>query len=289
MSRIREVLHHPRRHHRPHVRDLLHRPQIGLHQDGEIAEVRCECGRGRLTDLADTKREQQPWQRGLTRLDERSQQVIRRLLAHARESRERRLIEPEQVSRRLYEIRIHQLFHQFFAETLDIEGASRGEVAQPLFALRAATITAGATGDCRVGIAFHGRAADRTGAGQPNLTRIVGPTIEQHPRHLGDHIPRTPHHHRIADAHTLALDLVDVVQRRIADGHATDEHRLETGHRRERTGAADLEADLAHHGKRLVSGELVGDRPTRRTRDETERALRREIVDLVDDAIDLMG
>ena len=289
MGGIREILHHSRSHHRPHIRYLLHRAEISLHQGSEVAEVRCKRDRGRLSHLADTEREQEPGQRGLTRLGERSQQVVRRLLPHAIESGERRSVELEEISRRLHEIGVHQLLHQPLAETLDIEGAARGEVAQPLLALRAATIAAGTTRHCGFGITLHGRAADRTVAGQTHFARVGRPAVEQHPRHFGDHVACAPYHDRIADAQSLALDLVDVVQGRIADGHAADEHRFETRHRRERTGASDLESDLAHHGKRLVGGEFVGDRPTRRTRDEAERPLRRQIVDLVDDPVDLVG
>ena len=48
-----------------------------------------------------------------------------------------------------------------------------------------------------------------------------------HADHLGDHVAGTAHDHGVADAHVLARDLVEVVQRGIGDGDAADEHRRE--------------------------------------------------------------
>ena len=59
--------------------------------------------------------------------------------------------------------------------------------------------------------------------------------------------------------------------------------------RRQRAGAADLDADVLQHGHRLFRGELPGDRPARRAADEAEPALQREVVDLVDHAIDVVA
>ena len=94
-----------------------------------------------------------------------------------------------------------------------------------------------------------------------------------HAHDLGNHVARAAHDHRVADAHVLALDLIHVVQRGVADGGAADQHRLQARHRRQRAGAADLEFDVAQHRERLVGRELVGDRPARRALDMAEAFL----------------
>ncbi len=92
---------------------------------------------------------------------------------------------------------------------------------------------------------------------------------------------------RVADAHALAAQLEQVVQRRVADRRAADEHRLQLGHRRELAGAADLHLDAAQRCHLLLRRVLVRDRPARLAAHEAELLLQREVVDLVDDAVDV--
>ena len=77
------------------------------------------------------------------------------------------------------------------------------------------------------------------------------------------------------------------MQRGVADGGAADEHRLESRHRRQRAGAADLEIDLLQHRVGLLGRELVGDRPARLSRDAAEFVTAGEVVEFEDDAVDL--
>ena len=85
-----------------------------------------------------------------------------------------------------------------------------------------------------------------------------------------------------------ALDVVLVVQRGVLHDDAADRDRLELRHRRQRAGAADLDLDVAQHGRGLLGRELVRDRPARRARHEAEPLLPVEAVDLVDDAVDVV-
>ena len=64
---------------------------------------------------------------------------------------------------------------------------------------------------------------------------------------------------------------------------------LQLGDRRQRAGAADLDLDRLDDRRRLFGGELVRDRPARAARDEAEPLLQREVVDLVDDAVDVVA
>ena len=52
---------------------------------------------------------------------------------------------------------------------------------------------------------------------------------------------------------------------------------------------ADVDADRLDDGHRLLGRELVRDRPAGRARDEAEPLLERKIVDLVDDAVDVVA
>ena len=112
--------------------------------------------------------------------------------------------------------------------------------------------------------------------------------VEHDLDHLRDDVAGALDRHRVADPHVEPLDLVLVVQRRVLHHHAADRDRLELGDRRQRAGAADLDLDVAHDGRRLLGGELVRDRPARAARHEAEPLLPVEAVDLVDDAVDVV-
>ncbi len=103
-----------------------------------------------------------------------------------------------------------------------------------------------------------------------------------------DDVAGAPDHDRVADAHVLARDLVHVVQRCIAHGHAADEHRPEPRDRRDRAGASDLELDRGDGRLDLVRRELVRERPPWRPRGKPEPFLPVTPVDLVHDAVDLV-
>ena len=105
---------------------------------------------------------------------------------------------------------------------------------------------------------------------------------------LGDDVAGLAHDDRVADADVLGAHLVLVVQRRHADRRATDEHRVEHGERRRPAGATDRHLDVAQQRRALLRRELVGDRPARRPRREAEAGPLLDVVDLDDDAVDLV-
>ena len=115
------------------------------------------------------------------------------------------------------------------------------------------------------------------------------PLVEQNFHDLRDHIARALDDDGVADANILAFDLVGIVQRRVLHDDPADRDRIESRDRRERAGAPDLDVDRAQHGRRALRGKFVGHRPTRRARNEAEALLIREIVDLVDDAVDIVA
>ena len=107
--------------------------------------------------------------------------------------------------------------------------------------------------------------------------------------HFRNDIPRSPHDDGVADAHILSVQFIDVVQRRIADGDASNEYRLETCDGCQGAGAADLELNRLDDRQLFLRRKLVRDRPTRRPRHETQLALQREVVDFVHDSVDVVA
>jgi hypothetical protein len=113
------------------------------------------------------------------------------------------------------------------------------------------------------------------------------PLVQQHRHHLGDHVARAAHDHRVAHAHVLAAGFVLVVQRGVGHGDAAHEHRRQLGHRRELAGAAHLHVDGQHGGQLLLRRVLVRHGPARLAGDKSPAALQRQAVDLVDHAVDV--
>ena len=93
----------------------------------------------------------------------------------------------------------------------------------------------------------------------------------------------------ILGSEPVAMQLVDVVQGRIADRHAADEHRLETPHGRQRSGSTHLEFDTLNLREFFLRGKLVGDGPARRPRHKPQFALHRQAINFVNDAIDVIA
>ena len=185
--------------------------------------------------------------------------------------------------------RLQQLRHLLAAEAFDVEGIPADEVAQAFGDLGGADQAAGAATD-RLALRPHREAAaDRAMVGEPVGLGALGPALEPDLDNLRDHVARPLHDHDVADPDVLALDVVLIVQRGARDHDAADGHGLEFGDRGQGAGAADLDADPADHGLRLLGRELVRDRPARRPADKAEPALVVDPVDLDHDAVDLVG
>ena len=112
-----------------HLRaDVAHRGQLldaRGHQPVERAEVLRQRGGRRLADLPDAERHQEAGEGGLLAALELGAQVLGRLLAHALEPDERRLVEVVEVGEVAHQAALDQLIDQLLAETLDVEGAAR--------------------------------------------------------------------------------------------------------------------------------------------------------------------
>ena len=134
----------------------------------------------------------------------------------------------------------------------------------------------------------HGAAAHGADLGHVPVDRI-GRTLVEHRAHdLGNHVARLVHDDSVALAHVFAADLVNVVQRGARDGGAGDRHRIELGDRREHTGAAHLDANLAQDGLLFLGRELKGNGPARRAGGKAQVELLLEAVHLYDHAVDVV-
>ncbi len=180
------------------------------------------------------------------------------------------------------------------AQTFDVEGVARNEMPESLDGLGRADETARAAAyDVRrsgllVDLSDGGRTAGRTGLGETIGFGTLGPRVEQNFDDLWDHVAGPLQPDRIADPHVLAADLVLIVQCRVDNHDATHRDRSELRDRRERARSADLDVDGEERGRGPFGRKLVCHGPARRPRHEAETGLVGQIVDLVDDAVDVI-
>src|SRR5690606_14843800 len=86
----------------------------------------------------------------------------------------------------------------------------------------------------------------------------------------------------------VATDVVLVVQGGVFHDDSADSDGPETRHGRQRAGAADLDVDGQQFGRRLLRREFVRDGPAGASGAEAEAILEGKVVDLVDDAVDVV-
>lgn len=158
-----------------------------------------------------------------------------------------------------------------------------------LLALRRAEQPPGAAVISLAFFAHDVAAANGALLGHRKRRRVAFATLEYDRNHLGNHIARPAHHHRIPDAYILAPHLVLVVQGGVRDGHPAHKDGLQSGHRRELAGASHLHLDGQHGRELFLRRVLVRDGPTRLAGDEAELLLQRERIDFIDHAVDVVG
>ena len=173
------------------------------------------------------------------------------------------------------------------AQALDVHGAARGEVLDEAdLLLRAGEI--GAVGVGGVLLALDGRVAG--GAGRRHGEDALAAVAQAHDRrdHLGDDIARALDDDRVADADVLAVDVLLVVERRHLDARPADDDRLEHGEGVERARAAHVDGDVEELRRALLGRELEGDGPAGLAPDDAEPVPLFGVVDLDDDAVDVV-
>ena len=119
-------------------------------------------------------------------------------------------------------------------------------------------------------------------------TGIPGALAKHHATHLRYHISGTPNHYLIANKQSQPLNPVHIVESCIGDRHTTDEYRLQSSDRRDRSRSAHLKINIHQAGRCLFSGVFKSDRPARFTGDVTELLLQGQLVNLDNDAINVV-
>lgn len=105
---------------------------------------------------------------------------------------------------------------------------------------------------------------------------------------LGDDLARLADDHGVADEDALGLDHVLVVEGGELDLGTGHFDRLDLGVRGDAAGASDADADVDQLGVDLFGGVLPGDGPARGARGGAQPSLERDLVELDDDAVDLV-
>ncbi len=129
----------------------------------------------------------------------------------------------------------------------------------------------------------------RAGLGEHPRLRALRSFREDGLHDFGDDVAGLAHDDLVAGPHVLQANLVFVVQRRQPDSRPADEHGLEHCERCRLPRATDRHHDVAQGRHAFLGRELVGDRPPRGVARRAERLPLREIVDLDDDTVDLVG
>ena len=105
----------------------------------------------------------------------------------------------------------------------------------------------------------------------------------------GDDLARLLDDDGVPDADVAARDLVLVVEGSAGDGGAGEGDGLQLGDGRQDACAPHLDGDVPEARPRLLGRELVGLRPTGRTGRHAQRLALREVVDLDDRAVRVVG
>ncbi len=83
---------------------------------------------GRLADVANSQRGEQPRQRGVFAALQGVEKILRRLLGHAIEARPVALcVKAVEIGDVVHQTAVDQLLDEFFAQSFDIHGAARAE------------------------------------------------------------------------------------------------------------------------------------------------------------------
>ena len=245
---------------------------------------------GGFADVADAERVDEARQGRVLAFLDRSHNVGGGLLRHALEPAERIGIEPIQIRRGLARARARPAGRPASRRVLRYPCARRdAKCSSACLRWAGQNRPAGAARHRLTFEALHARAAHRAAFRHHEFPCIRRPPLHHDRDHLRDHVAGPPHDNRVADQDVLATHLVLVVQRRVGDRHPADEHRLQSRHRRQRAGAADLHLDVQDFRHGFLGRKFVRDREARRARDEAESLLVLQSVHLVHHAVDFVG
>ncbi|CAI8151807.1 MAG: Uncharacterised protein [Synechococcus sp. CC9902] len=211
-------------------------------------------------------------------------QIGGRFFAHPLKTGKQGCIQAVEIGQRAHQAPFHQLFDQLAAEAVHIESSLAHPVTQAAAQDRwaAAVHTAG----CHL-IAFAHENTAAFGALIRKLHHVgvAGSELRQHANHLRDDFACLAHHDGVAQMQIQLNDPVGVVEGGAADAGAGQSHGFELRHRRDRTGAAHLNADPYQTCWGFFGWVFEGDRPAWRLLSESGFILKTQIVQLHHHAI----
>ena len=133
------------------------------------------------------------------------------------------------------------------------------------------------------------RTAHRAALRNGHWPRIGRATFGHHRHHLGNHVTGAADDHRIADHQPQPCHFIHVVQGGVGHRNAGHLYRLQTRHRRDSAGTANLKLHVEQLGQLFHGRKLVSNRPARLAGAEAQLTLIAQIIDLEHHAIDLVG
>ena len=119
--------------------------------------------------------------------------------------------------------------------------------------------------------------------------RRPGPSSADGADDLGDDVAGLANDDALTRAHVLQDHLILVVQRGEGHRRPADDHRLEHGIGRGPAGATDRDFDVEQAGGLLLRGQLAGQRPAGRSRGRASSIAEPQVIELDDDAVDVIG
>ena len=134
-------------------------------------------------------------------------------------------------------------------------------------------------------LAFSDTAAGGAGGGDLVGRRPLLMVRNRH--HFGDDVPRLAHDDPVPDSHPFFVDKILVVENRAADCCSSKGNRLKNRGRGERTGAPDLDQDVAQGGFLFFGRVFERDCPARELRGCTQQFPVGEAVHLDDRAVNV--
>ena len=185
---------------------------------------------------------------------------------------------------------LQQRDRRLVAEVLDVEGAAAGDVEHPLPQLRGAGPGVRAA-DVGVALLLRAQLGAALGAVAGHLELALGAVARRRrpgPSTSGMTSPALRMTTVSPISTPLRLTSDGVVQGGQLHGGAGDLDRLHVGEGGDPAGAADVDPDVEELGRRLLRRVLERDRPARGARGRAQPPLQRVLVDLHDDAVDLV-
>ena len=276
------------RRHRPHVVDggklLLRSGRQGI-KGPEVG------GQGLprlLPHLPDPQGIQQPLQPPSPALIDGPQGVLRRFVPHALQGGKLVLCQKVQVRWAPDHLPLDELAHDRRPDALNVHGVPAGEVGQVPVEL-GGTLRPRAAQEGPVLIPDHRRAAHRTHGGHPVGHRLRRTPVQQHLHHLGDDLPCLLHHHCVAYADVLLLDIVLVVEAGGGDGGPRQADRLHHHLGGQHTGPSHLDHNVHDPAGLSLRGVLVGDGPAGRFGGAANNSTVRQGIQLYNCSIHIKG